>query len=61
MSKEAAPNGSRNRLSRRSQSVKRAKAVITNPIHIAVAVEYDQETEPAPRKIVTMGKGRHRR
>lgn len=37
-------------------SVKRAKAVITNPIHIAVAVEYYPETEPAP-KIVTMGKG----
>lgn len=37
-------------------SVKRAKAVITNPIHIAVAVEYDSENEPAPR-IVTMGKG----
>jgi type III secretion protein U len=37
-------------------SVKRAKAVITNPIHIAVAVEYHVETEPAPR-IVTMGKG----
>lgn len=35
---------------------KRAKAVITNPIHIAVAVEYHEETEPAPR-IVTMGKG----
>jgi type III secretion protein U len=37
-------------------SVKRAKAVITNPVHIAVAVEYYSETEPAP-KIVTMGKG----
>lgn len=37
-------------------SVKRAKAVITNPTHIAVAVEYDTENEPAP-KIVTMGKG----
>ncbi len=37
-------------------SVKRAKAVITNPIHIAVAVEYNAETEPVP-KIVTMGKG----
>jgi type III secretion YscU/HrpY family protein len=37
-------------------SVKRAKAVITNPVHIAVAIEYDTETEPAP-KIVTMGKG----
>jgi type III secretion protein U len=37
-------------------AVKRAKAVITNPVHIAVAVEYADETEPAPR-IVTMGKG----
>ncbi len=37
-------------------AVKRARAVITNPIHIAVAVEYDEEKEPAP-KIVTMGQG----
>ncbi len=37
-------------------SVKRAKAVITNPVHIAVAIEYHAETEPAPR-IVIMGKG----
>ena len=37
-------------------SVKRAKAIITNPIHIAIAVEYESETEPAP-KIVTMGQG----
>ncbi len=37
-------------------SVKRAKAVITNPTHIAVAVEYKADTEPAPR-IVTMGQG----
>ncbi|MBI3236725.1 MAG: EscU/YscU/HrcU family type III secretion system export apparatus switch protein, partial [Chlamydiales bacterium] len=37
-------------------AIKRAKAVITNPIHIAVAVEYLEETQPAPR-IVTMGKG----
>jgi len=37
-------------------SVKRAKAIITNPIHIAVAVEYDSDKEPAP-KIVTMGQG----
>lgn len=36
--------------------VKRARAVITNPIHIAVAILYDEEKEPAPR-IVTMGKG----
>ena len=37
-------------------AVKRAKAVITNPVHIAVAVMYNADTEPAP-KIVTMGKG----
>ncbi|NDD57760.1 MAG: EscU/YscU/HrcU family type III secretion system export apparatus switch protein [Chlamydiae bacterium] len=37
-------------------AVKRAKAVITNPVHIAVAIVYQSETEPAP-KIVTMGKG----
>ncbi|MCH9811337.1 type III secretion system export apparatus subunit SctU [bacterium] len=35
-------------------SVKRAKAVVTNPTHIAVAIEYDADNEPAP-KIVTMG------
>ena len=33
---------------------KRAKAVITNPTHIAVAIEYDAEEDPAP-KIITMG------
>lgn len=37
-------------------ATKRAKAVITNPIHLAIAVEYHEEAEPAPR-IVTMGKG----
>lgn len=37
-------------------ATKRARAVITNPIHIAVAIEYNEQTEPAPR-IVTMGKG----
>lgn len=36
--------------------VKRARAVITNPIHIAVAIQYQEETQPAPR-IITMGKG----
>ncbi len=35
-------------------STKRAKAVVTNPTHIAIAIEYDAENEPAP-KIVTMG------
>lgn len=38
------------------RGVKRARAVITNPIHIAVAIQYDEEEEPAPR-VVTMGKG----
>ncbi|MES2345666.1 MAG: type III secretion system export apparatus subunit SctU [Chlamydiota bacterium] len=37
-------------------ATKRAKAVITNPTHLAIAVEYNEETEPAP-KIVTMGRG----
>lgn len=37
-------------------SVKRARAVITNPIHIAVALDYEEEKEPAPR-ILTMGQG----
>lgn len=35
--------------------VHRAKAVITNPTHIAVAIDYREDVEPAP-KIVTMGK-----
>ncbi len=37
-------------------ATKRARAVITNPIHIAVALEYNEATDPAPR-IATMGKG----
>lgn len=37
-------------------ATKRARAVITNPIHLAVAIEYHEESEPAPR-IVTMGRG----
>jgi type III secretion protein U len=37
-------------------SARRARAIITNPIHLAVAIEYHDETEPAPR-IVTMGQG----
>ena len=37
-------------------SVRRAKTVITNPVHIAVALEYAEATDPAP-KILTMGKG----
>jgi type III secretion YscU/HrpY family protein len=36
--------------------VKKARAVITNPIHIAVAIQYNEKEEPAPR-VVTMGKG----
>jgi type III secretion protein U len=37
-------------------SVKRAKAVITNPVHLAVALSYNPEAEKAPR-ILVMGKG----
>jgi len=37
-------------------ATRRAKAVITNPVHVAVALEYDAEEDPAP-KIATMGKG----
>ncbi|MGE5196770.1 MAG: type III secretion system export apparatus subunit SctU [Anaerolineae bacterium] len=37
-------------------AVKKARAVITNPTHIAVAVAYEEDKEPAPR-IITMGKG----
>jgi type III secretion protein U len=37
-------------------SIKRSKAIITNPIHIAVALSYTEKTEPAPR-ILFMGKG----
>lgn len=38
------------------QMVRRAKAIITNPVHIAVAVGYEEEEEPAPT-ILAMGKG----
>ncbi len=38
-------------------AVSRSKVVVTNPIHIAVALEYDEVEEPAP-KIATMGRGR---
>lgn len=37
-------------------SARRARAIITNPVHIAVAIDYEEEKEPAP-KIVTMGQG----
>ena len=37
-------------------SVKRAKAVITNPVHIAVALTYDSQVDSSPR-ILIMGKG----
>jgi len=33
----------------------RAKAIVINPTHIAVAIEYKEQIEPAPR-ILTMGK-----
>ena len=38
------------------QVVKNASAVITNPIHVSVAVEYQEDIHPAP-KILIMGKG----
>ncbi len=34
------------------KNVKKAKAVITNPTHLAVAFEYNEKTEPAPKIIV---------
>jgi type III secretion protein U len=37
-------------------AAKRARAIITNPTHIAVALKYDPESEPAP-VILTMGAG----
>ena len=36
------------------RAVRRARAVVTNPTHIAVALEYEADEEPAP-KIITMG------
>ena len=36
-------------------AARRARAIVTNPTHIAVALEYDEEKEPAPR-IITMGR-----
>lgn len=38
------------------RAARRARAVITNPIHIAVALRYDEEDDPAPF-ILVMGKG----
>ena len=38
------------------QAAGRARAIVTNPIHVAVALSYDEETDPAP-KIIVMGKG----
>jgi type III secretion protein U len=35
-------------------SAKRARAIVTNPTHLAIALEYDEVNEPAP-KIITMG------
>jgi len=37
-------------------AARRARAIITNPVHIAVALQYDPAVEPAPR-ILTMGTG----
>ncbi len=38
------------------QAASRARTIISNPIHIAVSLEYEAETDPAPR-IGVMGKG----
>lgn len=38
------------------RSARRARAIITNPTHIAVAIRYEPEEEPAPI-ILTMGSG----
>lgn len=37
-------------------SIKRSKAIITNPVHLAIALSYTEKAEPAPR-ILLMGKG----
>ena len=37
-------------------AARRARAIITNPVHLAIALEYDEAKEPAP-KILTMGQG----
>lgn len=36
-------------------AARRAKAIVTNPTHLAIALEYLEEEEPSPR-ILTMGK-----
>ncbi|MCY3974374.1 MAG: type III secretion system export apparatus subunit SctU [Simkaniaceae bacterium] len=38
------------------QATRRASVVVTNPVHIAIALQYDAESDPAP-KICIMGKG----
>jgi type III secretion protein U len=37
-------------------AVKKSQAVITNPVHLAIALSYSAKEEPAP-KILVMGKG----
>lgn len=37
-------------------AAKRARAIITNPVHLAIALAYDEEKDPAPF-ILTMGQG----
>ncbi len=37
-------------------AARKARAIITNPTHIAVAIGYDEEKDPAPN-ILTMGQG----
>jgi type III secretion protein U len=38
------------------RGVRNSRAVITNPVHIAVAIDYKPKIDPSPR-IITMGKG----
>jgi flagellar biosynthesis protein FlhB len=37
-------------------SARRARTIITNPVHLAVAIDYHPEKTPTP-KIITMGQG----
>jgi type III secretion protein U len=39
-----------------AQTVKMAKAIVTNPTHLAIAIGYDQDEDPAPY-ILEMGEG----
>lgn len=39
------------------ENVKKAKAIVTNPTHLAIAIGYDKELDPAPY-VLEMGEGR---